>query len=166
LPTRFASIAWRADEAYRRAHWIEQANSSTNAPGGSVYYPDGRTPPPANNSPYMLPVNPVGTNAIRPIDGATPGMTNGQLVSTQAVSTPQQSLHYAKGRLQHAFKNEGYRRYHLLDEKGHPILSVRAGPGVDLSSYEDRKVELWGQVSYIPDLRNYLLTVTQVREMP
>ena len=155
----------RADEAYRRAHWIEQANSSTQSASGSVYYPDGRTPPPANGSPYSLPVNPVGVNAIRPIGLASAGTTDAQLVSMQAVSTPQSSLHYAKGHLQHAFKNEENRRYHLLDDKGRPLLSVMAGPGVDLSRYEDRNVELWGQLSYAPQFRNYLLTVTQVREV-
>lgn len=157
----------RADEAYRRAHWIEQANSSTNSPGGSYYYPDGPTrPPTASVSPFVLPVNPVGTNAVQPIGGASASTVNAQLVSTKAVSTPQPDLHYAKGRLQHAFKNELNRRYHLLDNKGHPVLSVRAGPGVDLNSFEDKDVELWGQLSYVSELRNYLLTVSSVREVP
>ncbi len=157
----------RADEAYRRAHWIEQANSSTNSPGGSYYYPDGPTrPATASVSPFVLPVNPVGTNAIQPIGGASTSAVNAQLVSTKAVSTPQPDLHYAKGRLQHAFKNEANRRYHLLDNKGRPVLSVRAAPGVDLSSFEDKDVELWGQLSYVSELRNYLLTVSSVREVP
>jgi hypothetical protein len=157
----------RADEAYRRAHWIEQANSSTNSPGGAYYYPDGPIrEPSAKVSPFLLPVNQVGTNAIQPIGGAAAGATSGQLVSTRAVSTPQPDVHYAKGRLQHAFKNEVNRRYHLLDDKGHPVLSVRAGPGVDLSSLEGKNVELWGQLSYVSELRNYLLTVSNVREMP
>lgn len=157
----------RADEAYRRAHWIEQANSSTNSPGGSYYYPDGPTrPPTASVSPFVLPVNQVGTNAVQPIGGASASAVNAQLVSTKAVSTPGPDLHYAKGRLQHAYKNEANRRYHLLDNKGHPVLSVRAAPGVDLSSFEDKDVELWGQLSYVSELRNYLLTVSSVREVP
>jgi len=157
----------RADEAYRRAHWIEQANSSTNAPGGSYYYPDGPARQPSTTvSPFVLPTNPVGANAIQPIGGAAPGVTNGQLVSTRAVSTPGPELHYAKGRLQHAFKNEVNRRYYLLNEKGNPVVSVKAGPGVDLSSFEGRNVELWGHLSYVPELRNDLLTVTSVREAP
>lgn len=156
----------RAEEAYKRAHWIEQANSSTNAPGGSYYYPDGHTPQPSRTvSPFELPVNRAGTNAIQPIGGAAAGTVNGQLVSTRPVSTPRNDLYYAKGKLQHAYKNEVNRRYHLLDDKGHPLLSVRAGPGVDLSSFEDRSVELWGQLSYVSDLRNYLLTVTTVRQV-
>jgi hypothetical protein len=155
----------RANEAYLRAHWIEQANSSTHSASGSVYYPEDRTPPPANGSPYTLPVNPVGANAIRPIGTVAPGPANGQLVSMQTVSAPQSSLHYAKGHLQHAFKNEVNRRYHLLDDKGRLVLSVTAGPGVDLSSYEDRNVELWGQLTWAGDRRNWLMTVTQVREM-
>ncbi len=157
----------RADEAYRRAHWIEQANNSTNAPGGSYYYPDGRTPPTsANVTPYSLPVHQVGTNAIQPIGGAAPGVVNGQLVSTQAVSTPQQGVCYEKGHLQRAFKNEVNRRYHLLDKNGHPFRSVVAGPGVDLTRFEGREVELWGQLSYDHDRRNYLLTATSARELP
>lgn len=156
----------RAEEAYKRAHWIQQANSSTNAPGGSYYYPDGPTPQPATQtSPFMLPTNPVGTNAIQPI-GTRPGTTNAQLVSTRTTAAQPSLVHYAKGRLQHAFKNEVNRRYHLLDNQGHPQLSVRAGPGVDLSRFEDHNVELWGQLVYVPELRNYLLTVTNVREMP
>jgi hypothetical protein len=142
----------RADEAYQRAHWIEQAN---NGP-----------PATANGSPYSLPVNPVGTNAIRTIGGATPGAANGQLVSTQTVSAPQQNLCYEQGRLQRAFKNEVNRRYHLLDKNGHPFRSVIAGPGVDLTRFEDRNVELWGQLTYDYERRNYLMTVTQVREVP
>jgi len=157
----------RADEAYRRAHWIEQANSSTNSPGGSYYYPDGPTrPSTAGVSPFVLPINQVGTNAVQPIGGATATTMNAQLVSTSAVSTPQPDLYYAKGRLQHAFKNESNRRYHLLDNKGRPVLSVRAAPGVDLSSFEDKDVELWGQRSYVSEWRNYLLTVSRVREVP
>jgi hypothetical protein len=156
----------RAEEAYRRAHWIEQANSSTNSPHGSSYYPDGPTrEPSAAASPFVLPINQVGTNAIQPIGGAAAGVTSGQLVSTRAVSTPQPDLYYAKGRLQPAFKNEVTRRYHLLDDKGHPVLSVRGGPGVDLSSLEGKNVELWGQRSYVSEWRNYLLTVSNVREV-
>jgi hypothetical protein len=157
----------RADEAYRRAHWIEQANSSTNSPGGSYYYPDGPSrQPPANVSPFVLPINHVGTNVIQPIGGAAAGAANGELVSTRAVSTPQQDLHCAKGRLQHAYRNEVNRRYHLLDDKGHPVLTVNAGPGVDLSSFDGKNVELSGPLSYVPELRRYLLTATSVREVP
>lgn len=156
----------RADEAYRRAHWIEQANSSTHSPGGSYYYPDGPArQPSANASPFVLPINHGGTNAIQPIAGAARGMTAGQLVSTQAVSTPRPETHFAKGRLQHAFKNEVNRRYHLLNAKGDPVLSVKAGPGVELSSLEDKNVELWGQLDYVPQLRNFLLTVSSAREV-
>lgn len=157
----------RANEAYSRAHWIEQANSSTHAPGGSYYYPDGSTPPTSSNvTPYTLPIHQVGANVIQPIGGATPGMVNGQLVSTQAVSTPQQSLCYEKGRLQRSFKHEVNRRYHLLDKNGHPFRSVTAAPGVDLTRFEDRDVELWGNLTYDTERRNYLLTVTQVHELP
>jgi hypothetical protein len=141
----------RADAAYQRAHWIEQANSAT--------------PPPANGSPYSLPVHQVGSNAIQPIGGASPGATAGQLVSTPTVAAPQQTLCYEQGRLQRAFKNEVNRRYHLLDKNGHPFRSVIAGAGVDLSRFEDRNVELWGQLTYDYERRNYLMTVTQVREM-
>jgi hypothetical protein len=157
----------RAEEAYKRAHWIEQANSSTNSPGGAYYYPDGPSQQPlANASPFVLPINQVGTNAIQPIGGAVAGTTTGQLVSTKAVSTPGPDLHYAKGRLQHAHNYEVNRRYHLLDDKGRPVLSVRAGPGVDLSSLEGKNVELWGQLNYVSELRNYLLTATRVQEAP
>lgn len=154
----------RAEEAYRRAHWIEQANSSTNAPGGSYYYPDGPTrPTTAAVSPFVLPVNQVGNNAVQPIGGYA-GATNAQLVSARTAASPSTNLYRANGRLQHAFKNEVNRRYYLLNDKGAPVVSVKAGPGVDLSSFEDRKVELYGQLSYIPELRNNLLTVTSVRE--
>lgn len=157
----------RADEAYRRAHWIEQANSSTHAPGGSYYYPDGRTPATtASITPYTLPVHQVGTNVIQPIGGAAPGTVNGQLVSTQTVSTAQPSLCYEKGRLQRAFKNEVNRRYHLLDTKGNPFCSVMAAPGVDLTRYQDHDVELWGSKTYDSERRNYLLTASYVRELP
>ncbi|HTU19442.1 MAG TPA: hypothetical protein VMG10_15385 [Gemmataceae bacterium] len=159
----------RADEAYRRAHWIEQANSSTNSAGGSAYYPEGATPSAsANASPYSLPVHQGGTNVIRPIGGAAPGMTNGQLVATPAVAvaTASPQVYYEKGQLQRAFKNEVNRRYHLLNEKGSPFRSVIAGPGVDLSSYEGRNVELWGHLDWDYNRRNWLLTATQVRAMP
>jgi hypothetical protein len=154
----------RADEAYRRAHWIEQANSSTNAPSGAYYYPDGPTPPPAVTvTPFTLPNNRVGTDVIQPIGGAAPGAANAQLVSTRVVSTPQQGF---SGRLQRAYRNEVNRRYHLMDKNDRPIYSVMAAPGVDLSSFEDRNVELWGQLSWDKQRRNYLLTATQVREVP
>ena len=157
----------RADEAYRRAHWIEQANSSTNAPGGSYYYPDGPSSPSApREGVFMLPINQAGRNVIQPIAGVAPGTVNGQLVTTQPASPLRQDLHYTKGRLQFASDRGGYRRYHLLDDKGHPLLSVRAGPGVDLSSFEGKNVELVGQLAYIRELRNFLLTATSVREAP
>jgi hypothetical protein len=157
----------RANEAYRRAHWIEQAQSGTNAPRGSLYYPDGQTTQPTpNTTPFMLPINQVGSNTVRPIEAANPGATNGQLVSTQTSTNAAASqTNYEKGRLQRAFKNEVNRRYHLLDAQGRPFRSVIAGPGVDLTSYEDHNVELWGQLSYDYDRRNYLMTVTHVREM-
>jgi hypothetical protein len=158
----------RADEAYRRAHWIEQANSGINTPAGSLYYPDGQTSQiPANTTPYSLPSNSIGTNAIRPIDNVPPGTTNGLLVSTQATPTSgvANQTYYEKGRLQRAFKNEVNRRYHLLDEQGRPFRSVIAGPGVDLTRYEQHNVELWGNLSYDYERRNYLMTVTHVREM-
>jgi hypothetical protein len=156
----------RSSEAYQRAHWIEQVNSSTHGSSGSAYYPDGGAPPAASVSPYSLPVNQVGTNVIQPIGGATPGTVPAQLVSTQSVSAPQPAVCYEQGRLQRAFKNEVNRRYHLLDKNGSPFRSVVAAPGVDLSRFEDRNVELWGQLSYDYDRRNYLMTVSQVREVP
>jgi hypothetical protein len=58
------------------------------------------------------------------------------------------------------------RRYHLLDKNGHPFRSVMAAPGVDLTQFEDHDVELWGQLSYDPERRNYLLTATQARALP
>jgi hypothetical protein len=153
----------RANEAYRRAHWIEQAQSGINTPRGSRYYPDGQTPPaPANTVPYSLPVNQVGANAVRPIGGASPGVTNGQLVSTAPKPSP---TAYEKGRLQRAYKNEVNRRYHLLDAQGRPFRSVVASPSVDLTGFEDRNVELWGHLSYDYERRNYLMTVTHVREL-
>ena len=159
----------RASAAYQRAHDIEQGIGGNNAPAGSLYYPDGHTPrPPTNVVPYTLPMNQVGANAVRPIGGASPGMANGQLVSMQATpaagGAPGQT-YYEKGRLQRAFKNEVNRRYHLLDAQGRPFRSVIAGPGVDLTRYEDHNVELWGQLAYDYERRNYLLTVTHVREM-
>lgn len=151
----------RADEAYRRAHWIEQANSSTNAPGGSSYYPGGDKPlSPAKGSPFSLPVHQVGTTVIQPIAGTSPGAADGQLVSTQTV-------YYEKGRLLRAFNKKGTkRRYHLLNARGDPFRSVVAAPGVDLSSFENRNVELWGHENWDPDRRNWLLTATHVRAMP
>jgi hypothetical protein len=158
----------RAEEAYRRANWIEQANSSTNAPRGSYYYPDSPTSQLASRpqEAFVLPTHPVGSNVIQPIGGFAAGATNGQLVSTRAAASSPSAVYYTKGRLQFASNRDGYRRYHLLDDKGHPLLSVRAGPQVDLSSFENHNVELWGQSAYIPELRNFLMTVSSVREMP
>lgn len=156
----------RADEAYRRAHWIEQANSSTDAPGSSHYYPEGHIPPATSNvAPFTLPVHPTGTNAIQPISGVVPGRVNGQLVSTQAVSSPVQGICYEKGHLQKAFRHDGNRRYHLLDKNGHPFRAVMAAPGVDLTRFEDRDVELWGNETWDKERRNWLLTAAQVREV-
>jgi hypothetical protein len=139
----------RSEEAYRRAHWYEQAQANA------------RRPPAA--SVYTTAANPAYAGVFQPIGGAQPGAASGQLVSTPA-SSPAGVCY--RGRLHPAYQNEVNRRYHLLDNRGSPILSVVAGPGVDLSSYADRNVELWGQTSWDMDRRNYLLTVSHVQEMP
>jgi hypothetical protein len=139
----------RAAEAFRRAHWYEQGNRDM--------------PTAASPSPYVLPVNQGNANVIRPIGSAIPGTTSAQLVSTQAVS-PNGTCY--QGRLQPAYKHEVNRRYHLMDNRGSPIILVVAGPGVDLSSYAEHNVEVWGQTSWDIDRRNFLLTVSQVRELP
>ncbi len=158
----------RADEAYRRARWIEQNNSGIHAPRGSLYYPDGQTPPTPNTVPIHLPVNRVGANVVQPIGGANGGSPNGLLVSTgpkPAMGGAAQQVYYEKGRLQSAYKSEVTRRYHLLDAQGRPFRSVTAAPGVDLTSYENHNVELWGHLTYDFERRNYLLTVSHVREL-
>jgi hypothetical protein len=149
----------RAEAAYQRAHWLEQAGA--NPSGGSLFAPDRGTPA------SLVPANQSGTNAVRLIGTTGSGPANGQLVSAQAVSPgwgTQQSNDYRRGRLQFAHKHNENGRYHLMDARGQPILMVVAGPGVDLSSHVDRTVELWGYSAYVPDLRKYLMTVTSVRD--
>jgi hypothetical protein len=158
----------RADEAYRRARWIEQNNSGINTPRGSLYYPEGQKTSAPNTVPIHLPVNQAGANVVQPIGGAAPGGANGVLVSTgvsQPATAATQQVYYEKGRLQRAYKSEVNRRYHLLDAKGRPFRTVTAAPGVDLTVYEDHNVELWGNLTYDFERRNYLLTVSHVREL-
>lgn len=149
----------RAEAAYSRAHWLEQAGS--NATAGSQFVPDRSAPA------YPVPANQTGTNAVHLIGPANSGSINGQLVAASAVATsggtrPATDYNdYRRGRL-HPSSNRG--RYHLLDARGNPVLLVGAGPGIDLTSYIDRNVELWGYSTYDYDRRNYLLTVTHVRE--
>jgi hypothetical protein len=150
----------RADEAYRRAHWLQQANGSTNPPGGSYYYPDrdGRAQP--------------GASPTRLIGTAGPGAPTGQLVSAQAPSGwGAQPVHgsssSATGRLRPAHRVvENQRTYLLMNDHGTPLMYVIAQPGVDLTSFIDRNVELCGPIGYNADLRARLLTVTQAREVP
>jgi hypothetical protein len=157
----------RADEAYRRAQWLQQANSSTNSPSGSYFYPERR----GNAAP--VPGNPVGTNAVHLIGTTPPGPANGQLVSAQAASPywgmqqqsdPSQSF---TGRLARAGRTvENQRSYLLLSAAHSPLMYVVAGRGVDLTSFVDRNVELYGTSVYNGELRVRVLTVTQVRELP
>jgi hypothetical protein len=153
----------RADEAYQRAQWLQQANTSTNPPNGSYFYParEGRAAP--------VPNNPVGTNAVHLI-GTNVGTTNGQLVSTQAASPPegmQPAGQSVSGRLSRAQRGMGDQPWYLLlTPAGAPVMYVVAGPGVDLKSFQDHQVELWGTKSYYGGVANNVLTVTQVRVIP
>jgi hypothetical protein len=158
----------RADEAYRRAHWLQQANSSTNPPNGSYYYPDPNTSP----APAPAPPNQGGGSAFRLIGPAGPGAPTGQLVSTQtappgwgnpsAGSTPT-----VTGKLIHPYRAvENQRVYLIENEQCTPLMHVVAGPGVDLASFINQKVELWGSVAYESRLRTNLLTAVQVQKAP
>ncbi len=151
----------RAGEAYRRARWLEQANTST----GSAFVPEGNTPT------YPVPANQAGTNAVRLIGTASPGAVNGQLVSASTASTAWGTRsagdydHYVTGHLSRASRSVGGQRsYLLLNSREDPIWYVVAAPGIDLSSHVDRNVELWVYKSYDYDKRRWLLTVTHVRE--
>lgn len=152
----------RADEAYRRAHWLQQANTSTNAPGGSYYYPDRDS---------RAPQSPA--SATRLIGSGGSGVATGQLVSAQAPSSSwgtQQAYGNGSsvtGRLRPAHRVvENQRTYLLMNDQGTPLMYVIAQPGVDLTSFIDRNVELWGPVGYNADLRVRLLTAAQARELP
>src|SRR5262249_26050556 len=85
----------RADAAYQRVQWLEQAGS--NPSDGSRFAPDRGT------QAYPVPTNQGGTNAVRLIGTATSGPANGQLVSTRA-GTPapgtRQPPDYHRGTLQ------------------------------------------------------------------
>jgi hypothetical protein len=156
----------RADEAYQRAQWLQQANSSTNPPSGSYFYPDreGRATP--------VPNNPVGTNAVRLI-GTNPSTANGQLVSTQAACPPW-GMQPASGqgpsvtgRLTRGYRLRPNQRSYVLETPGNsPVMYVIAGPGLDLTSFENRNVELWGTTTYEKEVRATVLIATQVREIP
>lgn len=157
----------RADEAYRRAQWLQQANSSTNPPNGSYFYPDRQ------GNATTMPGNPVGANAVHLIGTAPPGPANGQLVATQAAS-PYRGMQQAgdsvqsfSGRLVRAGRTvENQRSYLLLSAARTPVMYVLAGRGVDLTSFEDRNVELSGTSTYNGELRVRVLTAAQVREIP
>jgi hypothetical protein len=152
----------RADEAYRRAHWLQQANPSTNAPGGSYYYPDRGAA--ASQTP---------ASATRLIGSSGSGAPAGQLVSTQSAlppwGTPQVGGNGTAeiGRLRSGSRHVGDQRiYLLMNNQDRPKMYVIAQQGVDLTSFIDRNVQLWGPIVYNNDLRGYLLTATQAREMP
>jgi hypothetical protein len=160
----------RADEAYRRAHWLQQANSSTNAPNGSYYYPDHNARPPQASPP----TNQGGASAVRLIGPAGPGAPAGQLVSTQAAApgwgNPPVNLDTTvTGRLLPPYRRVGNQHVYVIEnEQGTPVMHVTAGPGVDLMSYVNQHVELRGKVVFHSDrdLRGYLLTAVQVQKMP
>jgi hypothetical protein len=167
----------RADEAYRRAHWLQQANTTTNAPGGSYFYPDRGDPraaqAPPNGSVYTLPTNQGGTNAIRLIGPSGSGTPTGQLVSTQAASPSWGSAQSSAssppvtGRLAPVKGGvPDQRTYLLINDRGVPLMYVIAQPGLDLTSHINRNVELAGPIVYYGPLRANLLTATQVREQP
>jgi hypothetical protein len=151
----------RADYAYQRAHWLEQANTSTNPAGGSASVPD------RGAATYPVPANQVGTNAVHLIGTASPGAVNGQLVAASASSTnwlEPKSNDYVRGRLSKSSRSLADRPgYWVMDDNDKPLIYVTAAPGVDLSSHVHQKVELWGSSVYIKDLRRRLLTVTCVR---
>ncbi len=152
----------RADEAYRRAHWLQQANTTTNAPGGSYYYPDRNAQ-----------ATPPAANPVRLIGPSSPGAPAAQLVSTQTASSPWGTSSTAgygppvTGRLNRPYRTlENQWVYLLMKEDGSPITYVIAQPGVDLSGYINRRIELCGPVTYRSDLRGNLLRAAQVREVP
>ena len=158
----------RADEAYRRAHWLQQANSSANPPNGSYYYPDANASP----APAPAPPNPGGGSAVRLIGPAGPGAAAGQLVSAQTAppgwgNPSSGSTPTVTGKLIRPYRAvENQRVYLIENEQGTPLMHVVAGPGVDLASFINQKVELWGNVVYESRLRTNLLTAVQVQKAP
>ncbi|HEY7156504.1 MAG TPA: hypothetical protein VH575_21230 [Gemmataceae bacterium] len=154
----------RAEEAYRRARWLEQANTSTNPPGGSSFVPD------RGAATYPVPPNQAGTNAVRLIGTASPGAVNGQLVSASASSTnwmEPRPNDYVRGHLSKPSRSLADRPgYWVMDDSEKPLIYVTAAPGVDLSSHIHQKVDLWGSSVYIKDLRRRLMTVTSVQPVP
>ncbi|HEY7426689.1 MAG TPA: hypothetical protein VH682_20810 [Gemmataceae bacterium] len=154
----------RAEAAYQRAHFLQQANTSTDPTTGSHFAPDRNAPT------YPLPANQTGTNAVRLIGTASPGAVNGQLVSTSASSTDwlaPRPNDYVRG---HLCKPSGRLRgppaYLVVDDNEKPLIYVTAGPGVELASCVHQKVQLWGASVFNNDLRRRLLTVTCVQLSP
>lgn len=166
----------RADAAYQRAHWLQQASSGSQAPSGSYYYPDrdGRAgPPPSQGTTYPLPIDHGGSNAVHLIAPSTPGAPAGQLVSARNSSpytaSPQggEYGHPVVGHLSKSSRLDGRQRvYLLLNKADHPIMYVRAPAGVDLSSYIDSEVELQGPIVYHPEWRIDILTAMRIRKVP
>jgi hypothetical protein len=57
----------------------------------------------------------------------------------------------------------GDARPYALVSQGNIILFLVPQPGLDLDRYVERQVQFWGPVSYHNELRNYFMTVQQVR---
>jgi hypothetical protein len=74
---------------------------------------------------------------------------------------------YGPGRLYRtAFQIEGRTAYGLEPANGQHRLYVTAAPGVNLESYRDRLVQLFGTPQYHGELRAYYMTVLKAAPVP
>jgi hypothetical protein len=126
-------------QALNRAHALEtRPGAARSAPGAETRY----SPPPP------------------------PGASGAKAAST-TITLPAGWVSSGPGRLSRTGSNLDYQRlYTLLNSQGRPILYVIAQPGFSLEEYVDRNLEVYGVRVYRNDLRAYLLTAMQVRQLP
>jgi hypothetical protein len=168
----------RSMAAFERARWLEQANRSPAVPtsaftparpeqavvtAGEVRYTTG-TPDriypvaaPAPQTVRLAAPNPSGPPTCCSPGGTATAVSRGIAGATSS----------GPGHLRRAGRTIEYQRTYVLENsKGYPLLYVGPQAGLDLEPYLNRDVELFGNISYRPDIRSNYMVVTSVKLLP
>jgi hypothetical protein len=161
----------RAMEAFDRARWLDQAARSAATQGRFTPAPPAGPPSEvryAGSSDHLAPV--AADPNVSTVRLAAPNAMNQPAYNTpDPTHAPDAASSNSSGRgwLHIAGRAvEGRRTYRLENAQGLPLFYVAAQPGVDLESYVNREVELFGPVVYNGLLRANFMTAVRVQPVP
>jgi hypothetical protein len=166
----------RSMAAFARARWLEQANRSPGVPVSALTPARPAAPiVPASEVRYSdspARIYPIPTQAAPTVQLAAPSTSVPVAYSPPA--DPATAAHgvagspsSGPGHLRRAGRTvESQRTYVLENARGIPILYVTPQAGLDLEPYVNHNVELFGPISYRPEIRANCMVAGSVQPLP